>query len=566
MDACLEPGVYRVVVMSSAQVGKSEIVLNVSGYFMHQDPSPIIIMEPTIQMAEAFSRDRVAPMIRDTKVLTDLVADPKSRDSGNTLLHKKFVGGHLTLIGGNSPASLSSRPVRIVLADEVDRLLASAGKEGDPLMLVQKRTSNFHNRLLLEVSTPTIDGASRIQFSFSESDQRYFNMPCPRCGQLQPFRWPNFRWDSDAANPHDIWIECEGCAHKIRETDKPLMMRHGVWIPTASSKGVAGFHLNELLSPWSTWEKIRDDFLVAKRDPELLRVFVNTSLGEVFQEQGEGVDDGSLLSRVEAYPAQVPDPVLFLTAGVDTQTDRLEVTIDGWAAGEENFKIAHLIMWGDPNRPEVWRQLDATLMMGRWTRADGVELGVSATCIDSAGHNTQRVYAYCKGKKGHRIFAIVGRAGEGRPFVSSPARKRYGRSKLPIELFTVGVDEIKRVIYRRLAGGEPGPGYIHFPDTEDFHEEYFKQLTAEKMVTTFHRGVPKRTFTRTRLRNEALDCSVYSYAAMTLLQPNWRALTKRRASQASPTDEIDPPEEQKPAVAAPSGRRKTGRRGWMSGL
>lgn len=567
MDAVLDRMIWRIVVMSSAQVGKSEILLNILGYFVHQDPSSIILMQPTIQMAESFSRDRVATMVRDTKVLAALVADPKSRDSGNTLLYKKFPGGYIALIGGNSPSSLASRPARIVLADETDRLPPSAGNEGDPLALLIKRTNNYHNRIVVEVSTPTVDGASRIQFSFSQSDQRFFNVPCPGCGQMQPLKWTNFHWNKDlVTNPEDIWIECEGCATQIREAQKPLMMRHGRWMATATSNGVAGFHLNELLSPWSPWRKIRDEFLAAKTDPELLRVFVNTSLGEVWQEQGEGVDSDLVQSRTETYLAAVPMRVLFLTAGIDTQPDRLEMTVDGWAVGEECYKIAHTIIWGDTTKPEVWADLDAVLLSGRWQREDGVNLKIKAACIDSAGHSTQRVYAYCKGKRGRRIFPIVGRGGENRPYVSKPVRKRYGRSKLPVDLFTVGVDEIKRVIYRRLAGAEPGPGYIHFPDSDDFGAEYFAQLAAEKMVTTYKHGVPKRSFKQLRDRNEALDCSVYSYAAMHLLTPNWRALERRRASQAPESGDFEPQEAQMPPAEVTRSKRRPGRRGWMSGL
>jgi phage terminase large subunit GpA-like protein len=567
MDAVLDRRIWRVVVKSSAQVGKSEIILNIIGYFAHQDPSPIIQLQPTIQMAEAFSRDRVATMIRDTKALSALFADPKSRDSGNTLLYKKFPGGYLTLIGGNSPSSLASRPARIVLADEIDRLPPSAGNEGDPLALLVKRTNNYHNRIVVEVSTPTIDGASRIQFSFSQSDQRFFNVPCPACGQLQSLKWANFHWSRDlATSPDDIWIECEGCASQIREAQKPLMMRHGKWIATAESNGVAGFHLNELLSPWSPWRKIRDEFLAAKGDPELLRVFINTSLGEVWQEQGEGVEADRVQARTETYPAPVPGRVLFLTAGIDTQPDRLEMTVDGWAYGEENYKIAHIIVWGDTTKPEVWNDLDSHLLLGRWRREDGVELKIKAACVDTAGHSTQRAYAFCKGKRSRRVFAIVGRGGEGRPYVSSPARKRYGRSKLPVELFTVGVDEIKRVIYRRLSAAEPGPGYIHFPDSDDFGPEYFAQLAAEKMVTEYRHGVPKRRFKQVRDRNEALDCSVYSYAAMQLMAPNWRALERKRASHTTETGDFEPQEVLTPQAEVKRPVRRPGRRGWMSGL
>jgi len=177
LDAIREPGIKKVVVMSSAQVGKTEILLNIIGYHIHQDPAPILLLQPTMQMAEAFSKDRLAPIIRNTPALKGKVSDPRSRDSGNTLSHKTFPGGHITLAGANSPANLASRPIRIILADEVDKYPASAGSEGDPVSLAIKRSTTFHNRKAVLVSTPTMKGASRIERAYNESDKKKSMFP-----------------------------------------------------------------------------------------------------------------------------------------------------------------------------------------------------------------------------------------------------------------------------------------------------------------------------------------------------------------------------------------------------
>ena len=195
MDAVNDPRTEMVVIMSSAQVGKTEIINNIIGYNVHLDPSPILLLQPTLEMAEAWSKDRFAPMLRDTYVLKGLVKDPRTRDSGNTLLHKRFPGGHITMAGANSPASLASRPIRLVLCDEVDRYPVSAGTEGDPVSLAKKRTTTFWNRKILLTSTPTIKGASRIESAFEQSDQRRFYVPCPQCGEKQTLKWQQVKWE-----------------------------------------------------------------------------------------------------------------------------------------------------------------------------------------------------------------------------------------------------------------------------------------------------------------------------------------------------------------------------------
>jgi len=525
-----EPGIHTVVIKSSAQIGKSEIELNGIGYFTDQEPSPMLMLQPTLNMAEAFSKDRVAPMFRDTPVLTGKVRDPKARDSGNTLLHKKFPGGHLTLCGANSPASLASRPIRVVFADEIDRYPVSAGTEGDPLQLAIKRTATFHNRLIVMASTPTVKGASRIEMAFETSDQRRYYVPCPHCGTMQPLVWSNIKWDKGEDghwDNSDPWYECDHCEEKLTEGDKTKMLRSGRWMAEGFSNGIAGFHINELYSPWRRWGEIVEDFLAAKEDSALLRVWTNTSMGETYEEYGKQMDPDSLIMRKEAYPAEVPAGAAVLVAGVDTQDNRLEVTILGVGEREEKWVIDHRVIWGDPGSLAVWNDLDDVLLKGTYRHESGANLGISATCIDSGGHHTQMVYKYCRGKKAKRIFAIKGVGGFGRPATKASSRQRIGRERSSVELWALGVDELKALVAVRLEKDKPGPGYIHFPLSDVFDDEYFAQLTAEKLVTKFRKGVPYQEWICTRKRNEAIDCMVYAHGALILLNPKIDALAAR---------------------------------------
>lgn len=539
MDSLNEKGIHTVVIMSSAQVGKSEFILNMIGYYIDQDPSPIMLMNPSLAMSEAFSKDRIDTMIRDTPCLRDKVQDRKSRDSGNTILHKKFPGGHLTLVGGNSPASMAARPIRIFLVDELSRLPLSAGEEGDPYSLGKKRTRTFHNRVVVAVSTPTVKGLDRTEDLYlNESDRRRYYVPCPHCGEMQPLEWAGIKWEK--GSPEKVWYECAGCEERIEETEKFKMLKAGRWIAEGESDGVAGFHLNELYSPWSSWKSVVADFLAMKDKPDTLKVWVNTSLGETFEETGDGIEADSLLSRCEPYPAEVPDDVLFLTAAVDVQSSpsRLEVQIEGWGLGEENWKIAHYVLYGDLDMGEIWdHHLDDLLVRGTWENRHGRPFRVMAATVDSGGHHTQRVYNYVYKRPGQRIFAIKGRGGAGLPMVSAPSKVRLPAGGF-IYLYTLGVDGIKTLTHNRLSNiTEEGPGFVHFPIRPEFNEEYFEQLTAEKVKRVIKAGVATRKWVKRRDRNEAFDLSVYNYAALLLLNPKWDAIAERAAKQNDDTQE-----------------------------
>lgn len=428
MDALNDPSTERVVLMTSAQVGKTEILLNAIGYYMDYDPSPIMVLQPTLDMAKTFSKDRLAPMLRDSPALKDKVGDPRSRDSDNTVLHKKFTGGHVTIVGANSPSSLASRPVRILLADEVDRYPPSAGEEGDPLSLAIKRTTTFWNRKMVFVSTPTIKGYSRIEQEYENSTREEWKVACPHCGEYQAFRWSQIRFD-------DGTMECPNCRSRF---DEFVWKRQpGKWVAREENQGSRGFHLNELASPWRRWEEVIADFKKAKDSPELLKTWVNTSLGESWEEKSD-TDASLVMKRREQYMAQVPDEVLLLTCGVDVQDDRLELEVVGWSHGKESWGIEYQVFIGDTSQEPVWKQLDRYLQK-EFTYADGAGIHITSTCIDSGGHRTSEVYKFCRAREHRRIFAVKGRGGEGIPFIGKPSRNNRENAAL----FVLGVDQGK---------------------------------------------------------------------------------------------------------------------------
>ena len=548
MDALSNEKIETVVVMSSAQVGKTEIILNMIGYHVDQDPCPILCVQPTLDQAATFSKDRISPMFRDTPRLKDKVKDARSRDANNTTYHKGFDGGHLTLVGSNSSSGLASRPIRLVLFDEVDRYTTTA--EGDPIELAKKRAATFWNRKFVMVSTPTVKGHSRIEAEFEKSDKREYHVPCADCGHSQVMRWANVHWEQD--KPETAHYACIECGSVWDDAARFRAIRRGEWRATAPLVGTAGFRLSGLCSPWSPLEGMVRDFLQAKKLPETLRVFVNVTLGETWEEEGESVAEMEIANHREDYGDKLPDEIVFLTAGVDVQDDRLEVETLGHGRDLETFSVGFHTLYGDPASAAVWNDLDGILSL-EYQTYDGRSLGVKATAVDSGGHHTQAVYKYCKPRLSRRVFAIKGVGGEGKPPVGRPSTNNNMKCKL----FPVGVDTIKEMVYSHLRIKEEGAGYCHFPAS--YPDEYFKQLTAEKVVRKYHKGFHKREWVKTRARNEALDCRVYALAALSIINVNVNIIAQRSASANAKTDD-----EVKPASKV---RRKVPRRdgGFVNG-
>lgn len=522
MDAICDMKVQKVVVMSAAQIGKTDaLILNPIGYYMHYDPSPIMVLQPTIQMAETFSKDRLSPMLRDTPALRDKVND-KSRNSGNTILQKIFPGGHVTMVGANSASSLASRPIRILLADEIDRYPATAGNEGDPLLLAGKRLTTFWNKKEVCVSTPTIKGLSRIEVEYEHSTQEEWNVPCPDCGAYTPIEWANIIFHKE--NLDDIGCACPACGVVSDETAWKEQFGKGKFVAKYPERKVRGFHLNALSSLFVEWREIVEKFITAndekkKGNIELLKVWTNTEMGQTWEEEGEQIETDDLYARREKYNCEVPEDVIALTAGVDVQDDRFEAEVVGWGVDKESWGIKYQVIYGDLKLTPVWEELDAFLSQ-TFTTADGRKLKITCTCMDSGGHFTNQVYKFCKARTARRVFAIKGKGGATVPYYNKPSTA----NSVKAPLFTIGVDTGKAILYQRLAVQEEGANYCHFPKEKDrgYTQDYFKGLTAEKMVMTYKKGKAQYVWTLKDggyKRNEPLDIRNYATVALEIANP-----------------------------------------------
>ncbi|XPV77943.1 MAG: phage terminase large subunit family protein [Desulfovibrio sp.] len=523
--------------MWAAQVGKTEIENNAIGYFIAHDPQSIMVMHPTETDLKTWEATKLQPMFDDTPEVGGVVAKPRGREGVNNQNMKSFPGGFLLFSWSGSPNTMRGRSAPKIICDEIDGY--SMNNEGDPVNLIWQRAATFGSqRKRIESSTPTIKKYSRIENSFEAGDKRRYFVPCPHCDGMQTLKWPNVKWDRDADGghlPETAHYICEFCGAVITDKDKPAMLRAGEWRAEKPFRGHASFHLNELYSPFRRFQDIAESFL-EKRASNDMQSFVNVSLAETWEEKGETVDSTGLMERREEYAAEVPAKGIVVVMGVDTQQDRLECEVVAFGHGEESWSVDYQVFYGDPDKPEVWEALD-DYRGKRWQHESGVKLSLLATCIDSGGSNTQAVYAYCKKRKLERVFAIKGKGGDGIPIVGSPTKRKIGkRSGRAVDLFSIGVDQAKTLIYKRLAQKGSGSGCCHFPMHYD--DGYFNMLTAEKCITRYVKGFPKREWVKIRPRNEALDCRVYAYAAFLIMGPNLKRIEKRSNMRAESVEEM----------------------------
>lgn len=502
--------VQRVVLKFASQVGKTEVGLNWIGYVMDHAPGPMLVVVPTLEVRKRWKGQRLDPMLSETPALKELLGARKARDAANSEDLIDFPGGILVLGGANSAASLASMPIRFVLCDEVDRFPWEVGQEGDPLGLIDERTKTFARRKVCLVSTPTVAGASRIDAEYEASDQREFEVPCPHCGEFQVLRWKHpdgpFGLTHLPATGRVVYACCE-CGSHIEEHHKTRMLSLGRWIAKYPERPVRGYHLSGLYSPLGmgfTWAEIWANWLDAQGDSVKLKRFINTTLAEVWREQGESLEEVSLLSRLEELPPELP--VLARTGFVDVQKDRLEMTVVDWGAGEESWVYDHLILPGDTADGAVWDDLADEL--------DG--LGLDALGVDS-GYNATQVHAFVGARRW--AYATKGMAGMQRPIVEDKqtrTKRLRKRRKGGNVVYPVGVDNAKALIYARIKQGEGGPGCIHWPRKAAFDDEYFAQVAAEKLVTKYKGTRPVQEWHQLRPRNEALDCLVGNLATLRL--------------------------------------------------
>ena len=547
----------EIVLQWGAQLGKTEILLCAIGYFVEAQPSPMLIVYPTLDTARKFSRLKLTAMIHETPCLVDKVKDPRTRDSGNTILAKDFTGGSMIIAGSNSPSSLRQISCRVVIQDEIDTYELSAGAEGDPCFLADARASNFHDAILIKSSTPTIRGASRIETAFEKSDQRKWHVPCPECGEFQVLEWANVQWPKD--DPAKAFYLCPLCKAELTDLQRVQMVNAGEWRALNPDSKICGYSLsglNRIMGRKKQFDsylhEFAHNFLEAKhRGREHLKVWTNTFLNETWEESGERIDTEGMINRAEDYQVEpLPETVLALTAGADVQKDRVEITVVGWGVAEESWSIEHRAILGDPEGLEIWKDVDEFLAR-KWTHASGASLRIACACIDS-GYSTRNVYNFCKPRQPRRVFAVKGSNRNGAPLVTKRVVK-MARSTV----FFVGGDTAKDSIFARLRLEEPGPRFMHYPHGNGFDEEYFRQLTAEEIRTRMHHGFPIRYYKKIRERNEALDCFVYNLAALEILNPNFERLAKNITKETD-TEEEEPKPDLKKQPKQPRQKRQGG--------
>lgn len=554
MDLVGDPRVRRITLMTSAQIGKSSFLENVLGYFIDLDPCPMLNVQPTLDAVKMFSKERLAPMLRDTPALRGKVREAKSRDSGNTIGSKSFPGGNLAMVGANAPAGLASRPVRVVVCDEVDRYERSAGSEGDPITLAIKRTTTYWNRVVIFVSTPGNKGMSRIEEEYEAGDKRQRHCPCPHCGAFQVLRWAQVKWEPGL--PDTAHYECEHCQEPWDDRERIIAVREGVWIAQAPFMGNASFHLNQLYSPFAPLSDGVRDFLSSKGHPELMKTWVNTFLGETWEEQGQRVEWSDIMDNRAEWDGDMPEEVTLVTCAVDVQDDRFEIETVGWGDDYRSWSLAYDVIYGDLSTPTPWQALRARLSQTMMHPVFG-EVAPRMTCMDSGGHFTTDVYQFANSIP--RVTAIKGIGGPGKPMVGKPAKNNLRG----YQVFPLGVDTIKEVVTSRMRITDPeSPGYCAFP--VDRSEDYFRGLTAEELVTRFHKGFKKQEWQKIRARNEPFDLRVYNTAALEMLRVDLNAQRRVMLRKLAKSDIVkSEPDRKSKTKHVP--RKKTWANSWKAG-
>lgn len=512
---CLSPQhpCEDVAFMKPSQIGGSEVLINTALYYAKHDPCPMGIFQTTEKTAERFTKQRMAPS------LSAMGFDQYM--TGSSMFFKEYPGGSMITGWSNSAANLRSMPLRIALNDEISGWVEDCEGEGDPCDLINARTENFPGKKRFWNSTPGIDGHCRITMKYRAGDQREYRVPCPWCGELHAWKWENVKWDRDPTGKHlpaTVRMRCPHCSYEYRESMKTELMarENGArWVATNPSGLYPSFGLNALYSPlgWFSWEKMVREFLAAQGNRSKQKAWTNNRKGEAWQEDGLTVDGDGLMGRREDYMAEVPDGVVLLTAGVDTQDNRLEVEVVGWGKGFESWGITRKVLYGNPTQPQVWKDLD-TVLSAPYTMEDGTQLFVAAALQDAMGHHTDEVYRFTRAREYRRVFSSQGRSGPGRPVLGKLSKTEKGKGA---SLATVGVDTVKDQLFDWLKLEDRSPGFCHFPRNDEYGDEFFKQLTAEKKTKKYKNAMVVWEYKKIRERNEALDCRVLARAAVNLV-------------------------------------------------
>ena len=563
-DAMSNDDIREVNWIKSARVGATKLMVGATGYFAEHKKRNCVFFQPVDQDAKDFVKDEINPMLRDVPQVRRIFPDYDKKSQNNTLEKKVFLGSTLDVRGGKAAKNYRRLSKDVVFYDELDAFDNDVDNEGDPVTLGDKRIECATFPKSIRCTTPKIKGQSLIEH-YSEDAECYFRffVPCPHCHKEQYLKFGGkdasfgLKWED--GKPRTTQYLCEHCGCLIDFSDLPKMQdegvwrdeKNGVWIDDNSDFHNADgdlidppysvtFHLWTAYSSMTTWQRIVEDFLRAKNDPNKLKTFVNTTLGETWDEtQGDKVDPDSLYARREEYVRPVPEDVLYLTIGADTQDDRVEWEVFGWGPFEERYSIAYYRMYGDPASADFWADVYKEMTKDYRSQGD-VLMSAGLICIDSGGHYTDEVYKFSKRFGPQRILPIKGANVPGKPIVTMP-RKRNDKG---VYLCEVGTDTAKELLYHRMKQREVGAGYCHYPLVGDYDLEYFRQATAEVKIKKFRKGKPYFEWhLPSGMRNEVLDCSVYGLAAVRLGQQyfGWSLVAPEDQTEESKQDNVSQP-------------------------
>ncbi len=515
MDSFSDCGIRDIALMCCAQAGKTDMAINMMGYVIDLHPAPCLFVMPRDEDIESFSKERLTPNIEATPVLSKKVYGGKD----STITYKSFAGGFIAMAGANSPAGLKSRPIQDLFMDEVDGYPPSAGVEGDPVSLARKRTQNFAFAKRVLTSTPTIKKTSRIYKEFLRGTQEEWEHQCVHCGEYNRIVFDDIRFektetlDVNGRKEYEVESAVWRCPHC-----KGIMQEHEVkrapakWVAynaKALQRGYRSFHLTAFSSPWSNWKDECKKFLDAKDDPEMLKTFYNLELGLPFERKETTTMPEQLYARREHYNAEVPNGVLVITIGVDTQDDRFEYEVKGWGRDEESWGIQYGVIPGRPDDESTWELLDDVINR-EWRMENGKTMKALATFVDAGGHYYDPVTEHCAKRRSRRVYPIRGDNKD-----TGPLMHRASKTKNGLRVYFLNVYVGKRAVLYNAGINAPGPRYMHFPDNEDagYDERYFKGLMSETVELVKQRGVYVEKWVKIVERNEPLDCNNYSRCA-----------------------------------------------------
>lgn len=552
MDCVNDPDVDTAVYKWSSQVGKTEILINVSGFYIDQEPAPQMFVLPDLVLAESFSKSRFQKTVEASPKLFKAIGPARSRDTSATILEKGYPGGDIVFAGAQAPASLASRPRRVVIFDEIDKYKSNIGADGDPIKQGFQRTQTFWNKKKLLASTPTIDGASAIDAWFKRSDQRYFEVPCPHCGLFQALEWEGVTYEK--GKPKTARYRCgftdeetgevSGCGSLLTQLEVNLAVLKGVWKARAPFNGIAGFSIWAIYSPFVSMAELVKEWEDCEGKPAEEQTFVNLKLGRVYSPSKKAkTTPQQLFDRREDYGPHangyvIPDEVLAITAGVDVQADRFECQYIGWASGDEKYVLDHAIHYDDPSAPGAFERMEKALLCRQFDLESGGTLGVESVAVD-AGNWQHFVLEFVRASRAafKPYYATKGKDGQGRELM----RESDQKFRLGAKLHIIGVDDGKTMLYHELAVvPDPKLGIlrprVHFP--RHLELRYFEQLVSESVKIVYRNGRPVRMWMPPAggKRNEALDTFIYAMAARAPLAIDY---DRRRADRKGVAKKLD---------------------------